>query len=232
MRMYDPDHDASPVNPIPPVVLALAGLVVAIELVFQAGARGLVGGPAAVGWRLEALNAFAFSARYFDYMLQTGDWRPDGVWRFFTYGFVHVSLTHALFAAVILLALGNFVAKLFHPVAILATFFAASAAGALTFGLTESGQAALYGAYPGAYGLLGLYTWALWAAADRLGTSPYAAFRLIGVLVGIQVVFILIDGRWNSLWSEIAGFAAGFALATPLAPGGLRRLRRKLQGGG
>ncbi|NNU78895.1 rhomboid family intramembrane serine protease [Halovulum dunhuangense] len=231
MRMYDPDHNASPVNPIPPVVMALVALVVAVELLFQAGARGLVGGPEAVGWRLEALRNFGFFSRYFDYMVQSGDWRIDGLWRFVTYSFIHYNLTHTLFAAVLLLALGNFTARLFHPAAILLAYAVSAVSGALVHALVIDSEAPLFGAYPAVYGLLGLYTWALWAAADKLGTNPYAAFRLIGVLVGIQVIFILIDGTWASLWSEIAGFVAGFLIATPLAPGGLRRLRRKLQGG-
>ncbi|WP_112321833.1 rhomboid family intramembrane serine protease [Oceanibium sediminis] len=228
--MFDPDHSAPPFNPIPPVVAALAIVIFGIELVFQAGARGFIGGPEAVGWRLTALRDYGFFAGYFDYMLESQTWPFDGLKRFVTYPFIHYSLTHALFACVLLLALGNFAGRMFRTWAILVVFFASSVVGALVFGLTSTTEAPLFGAYPAIYGLLGLYTWALWVAAEELGANPYAAFRLVGILVAIQVVFILIDGRWDGLFAEIGGFATGFALATIVAPGGFTRLRRKLQG--
>lgn len=230
--MYNENHSAPPLNPLPPVVAALAIVIFGIELLFQAGARGLLGGPEAVGWRVEAMRDYAFFAGYFDFMRENSTWPIDGLKRFVTYPFLHYNLTHALFACVLLLALGNFAGRLFRPWAILVVFAAASAAGALVFGLTHEGQAPLFGAYPAVYGFLGLYTWALWVAADELGTNPYAAFRLVGILVGIQVIFILIEGSWQSLFAEIGGFATGFLLATLVAPGGFARLRRKLQGRG
>ena len=85
------------------------------------------------------------------------------------------------------------------------------------------------GAYPGVYGFLGLLTWALWVQAEELGVNPYTAFRLVGILVGIQIIFILIDGRWDSLFAEVAGFAAGFGLAIVLAPGGIARLKARMR---
>lgn len=228
--MYKEGHDESPINPLPPVVAALAIVIFGVELVFQAGARGLVGGPGAVGWRIEALREFGFFAAYFEYMVQSRDVTPDGVWRFVTYPFLHYNLTHALFACVLLLALGNFAARLFQTWAILFVFFASSAAGALAFGLAGTSNAPLFGAYPAIYGLLGLYTWALWVASEELGTNPFMAFRLVAVLVAVQVIFVLIDGGWTSLIAEVAGFVTGFLLATLVAPGGFARLRRKLQG--
>lgn len=228
--MYDPDHNASPFNPVPPAILAVVAVIAVIELAFQAGAHGLAGGAEAVGWRLEALQRFAFFDALWDYQVRSGDWRVDGLWRLVTYSFLHASLTHALFAGVLLLALGNFVSRLFHPAAMLLVIAGASAFGAVAYGTLNDTEVPLYGAYPAVYGLLGMYTWSLFVQAEEMGRSKLTAFRLVAVLVGIQVIFIAIGGRWDSLTAEIAGFVAGFALATPAAPGGLKRLRHRLQG--
>ena len=50
------------VNPLPPVVAALFLFIMGVELVFTLGARGLIGGPEAVGWRLEAMQTYSFSS--------------------------------------------------------------------------------------------------------------------------------------------------------------------------
>ena len=48
------DHNAPPLNPLPAIVWVLALPIIAMEVVLAAGAGGLVGGPAAIGWRIEA----------------------------------------------------------------------------------------------------------------------------------------------------------------------------------
>lgn len=227
--MHHPDHDASPLNPVPAVVWCLAALLAGPELVFQAGVAGFAGGPEALGWRSEAAQTFGFFTAVFDLMRETGQWPLEQVWRFVTYPLVHQGFVHTAIAVVLLLAMGNFTARLFHPLAIVLVFVASAAMGALAFGLIVPGRAVLLGSYPAVYGLIGLYTWSLWVMADRMGKNPYAAFRLIGLLVGLQVLFSLISGYWQPLPAEVAGFATGFLLAAPAAPGGIARLRRKLQ---
>ena len=58
----------------------------------------------------------------------------------------------------------------------------------------------LIGMFPAVYGLIGLYTWMLWVAADELGQNRYAAFRLIGVLVVLQLIFGMIGGFYRGWW--------------------------------
>jgi len=227
--MYDPNSDASPFNPLPPVVMALAGLVLLLEGAFQAGESGLFGGGAGDIWRGSAIQNFGFWTAYFDYLTQSGDWRLDGLYRFVTYAFVHQNFTHAIFATVMILALGNYTSKIFSGWALLVVFILASIVGAVVFGLTSTPQSVLFGAYPAVYGFLGIFTWSLWIMADRLGTNPLAAFKLVGVLLGIQLLFILYYGHWDSLFSEVAGFVLGFAIAPLLAPGGIARLKARLR---
>ena len=52
----DPDHNAPPLNPLPWVVWVLALPLIAMEVVLSLGAAGVVGGPQAIGWRLQAVR--------------------------------------------------------------------------------------------------------------------------------------------------------------------------------
>ena len=116
-------HNEPPVNPLPPVVVALFLVIVGIEAALTLGARGIVGGPVAVGWRLETLERFAFSSEIFAWMIETGRWPLEHVFRFVSYAFVHASFTHALFAGVMLLALGKMVGEALGSFAVLVIFF-------------------------------------------------------------------------------------------------------------
>ena len=117
------------VNPIPPVVIVLCLFVIGVELVLSAGTAGLVGGPLAIGWRLAAMQDYAFSSAVIERVVGQGDFSFNIVKRFVTYGFVHASFTQALFAAALLLALGKFVGDVFRATSVLIIVF-----GSLIFG--------------------------------------------------------------------------------------------------
>lgn len=223
-------HDASPINPLPPVVVAIALAIVGIELVFQAGARGYLGGPEAVGWRITIIQDYGFFDPVFEVMRRNGELSFDGLKRFLTYAFVHEGGHQAIFAAVLALALGNYVSGLFSPVAVAAAFLISAAGGAFAYGLLLDPRQPLLGAFPGIYGMMGLYSWMLWVAADELGQNRWTAFRLVGFLIAIQCAFLVFGGGYERIVSDLGGFATGFLLATPLAPGGLKRLRAHLRG--
>ena len=226
--MSDP-RNISPVNPLPPVVLALFLLVVGIEAMFWLGARGVIGGPGAVGWRLGAIQQYAFSGEIFDWMVANNRWPVEHLLRFVSYPFVHASITQALFAGVMLLALGKMVGEVFAAWAVLAVFVLSAAFGALAYGLVLNDPAPLLGAFPAVYGLIGAFTFLLWTRLGQMGAQRSRAFTLIGILLGIQLVFGLIFGG-NSEWvADLAGFVAGFSLSILVSPGGWRRLRERLR---
>ena len=66
------DPDLSPVNPLPPAVTLLFLAIVAVEAAFSLGEMGVVGGPDAIGWRIEAVQAYAFFDQIFDQMRALG----------------------------------------------------------------------------------------------------------------------------------------------------------------
>ncbi len=222
-------HNEPPLNPLPPVVIALFLVIVGLEVGFNLGARGLVGGPQAVGWRLGTLERFAFSAEIFDWMRESGRWPIEHVMRFVSYPFVHASFTHALFAGVMLLALGKMVGEAMGSFAVLLIFFVSAAGGALVYALTVGGSTPLIGAFPAVYGLIGGFTYLLWLRLGQLGEKQVRAFTLIGFLLAIQLIFGLLFGA-NAEWvADLAGFAIGFVMSTILVPGGWARLIDRLR---
>lgn len=222
-------HEESPFNALPPIVVALALVIFGVELMFQAGARGFVGGPEAVGWRLEALRTYAFSGAILDWMIETGRWSPDHLMRFVTYPFVHGSFTHVLMVIVFLLALGKMVGEVFGTFAVLLVFFLSAIVGALAYGLLLNDPAPLYGGYPAVYGLIGSYTFMLWVSLTGTGNTQYKAFTLIGFLLGIQLVFGLLFGGNKDWLADIFGFLTGFWVSVALVPGAWGRMMGKLR---
>lgn len=222
-------HNESPLNPLPPVVIALFLVIVGLEVVFNLGARGLIGGPQAVGWRLGTLERFAFSAEIFAWMRESGRWPIEHVMRFVSYPFVHASFTHALFAGVMLLALGKMVGEVMGSLAVLLLFFVSAAGGALVYALLVGSSTPLIGAYPAVYGLIGGFTYLLWLRLGQLGEKQVRAFTLIGFLLVIQLIFGLLFGA-NAEWvADLAGFVIGFAMSTLLVPGGWAKLVDRLR---
>lgn len=222
-------HNESPLNPLPPVVIALFLVIVGLEVVFNLGARGLIGGPQAVGWRLGTLERFAFSAEIFAWMRESGRWPIEHVMRFVSYPFVHASFTHALFAGVMLLALGKMVGEVMGSLAVLLLFFVSAAGGALVYALLVGSSTPLIGAYPAVYGLIGGFTYLLWLRLGQLGEKQVRAFTLIGFLLAIQLIFGLLFGA-NAEWvADLAGFVIGFAMSTLLVPGGWAKLVDRLR---
>lgn len=228
--MAQPEHNG-PVNPVPPAVVVLVLAMALVEAAFTLGARGIIGGAEAVGWRGAAIQDYGFSNRAVTWMLENRVFRADYALRFFTYPFVHASFTQMIFAAVLTLALGKFVAERMRQWAVLVLFFAAAALGALIYALILPDGPGLVGAYPGVYGLIGGFTCLLWLRLGEVGAPQYRAFMLIGLLLALQLVFAVLFGAAPTWVADLAGFACGFGLSFVLVPGGWARLRAKLRHG-
>lgn len=226
--MSSPEHH-SPVNPVPPLVVALVLTFVGLEAAFSLGARGLLGGPEAIGWRSYAIQNYGFSNRAFSWMLENQTLRSDYLIRFVSYPFIHANLTHALFASVMTLALGKFVGERMAQWAVLVLFFGSAMLGALAYGLVLPDGPGLIGAFPGVYGLIGGFTYLMWLRLGEMGAQQARAFTLIGVLLTLQLVFGLLFGAGTTWVADVAGFAFGFGLSFMLAPGGFGKLRAKIR---
>ena len=221
----DEDHNAAPLNPVPWVVWLLALPMIAMEVVLSLGSAGVVGGPQAVGWRIQAVERFGLFPELLQHQWQTGGYPPGELHRLVSYVVVHGSFTHALFAVVMVLALGNMVAGVFRWWGVLVVFLGSTVVGGAAYGLLVPGlRTQLIGAYPGIYGLIGAFTFLIWTKLALVGANRLRAFSLIGVLLAVQLVFgLLFGGGWDWV-AEVTGFATGFLLSFVVSPGGFRRV--------
>lgn len=219
----------SPLNPLPPLILALFVVMMAIEALFQLGTRGIIGGPSAVGWRQAALMDYAFQGQFPTFMVESGMWRADFLLRFVSYPFVHASFTQAIFAGIMLLALGKYVGEVMAAFSVLALFVLCSVGGALAMWALAPGEAWLFGAFPPVYGLIGAFTYLLWVQLGVVGGPQIQAFTLIAVLAGIQFVFGILFGFAQDWPADLGGFVTGLILAPLFAPGGVTALVAKLR---
>jgi len=214
--MHDEDNNPRrgfepALNPLPPLVWALALPIIVLELAFALAGAGLIGGAQGIGWRLMTLQRMVFAPEVLIWIAQTGSWTSEQMARIVTYPFVHVSAMHALFVVAFILALGKFVGEVLRPVAILVVFLGSSIGAALVY--TALGQTVpLAGGYPGVFGLVGAFTLLLWADLRAKGGNPARAFLLIGT-----------GPDWMA---DLAGFVFGFCLALLLSPR-LRHLVRE-----
>ncbi|NBD29682.1 MAG: rhomboid family intramembrane serine protease [Alphaproteobacteria bacterium] len=213
----------SPFNAIPPVPLALVLLIAGVELVFSAAENGFVGGPAGIGWRAAAMQDFAFAPGVMDAVFAYGDFGLDITRRFVSYIFVHYSFTHTLWACVLLLALGKFVGEAYRPVPFALLFLGSAILGAVVYGAFSPRDMPLVGAYPGIYGLIGAYTYMMWLTLGRMGENQYRAFTLIGILMGLMLIWSMLFGATPWWIAELSGFVTGLVLAPMVAPGGWQR---------
>lgn len=228
-----PGYDESPLNPVPAVVWALVLPMIACEALFGLASLGFVGGGApgsGLAMRQIAVERTAYIPQL---VLRLWEMRVllwDQSWRILTYSFVHLSLMHALFVVVFCLALGNLIANVFRPWAVIALFFGSAIGGALVYTLAVAALPQLdfqplIGGYPAVYGFVGAFTFLLWTKLGQENANRMRAFTLIGMLLAFQLVFGILFQTGNKTWiAEVAGFATGFLLSFVLVPGGIARV--------
>lgn len=225
------DTEISPINPLPPVVAALFIIILGIEVAFALGARGILGDTDGLVWRVMAVETYGFNGQILDWMLANGVYPFEHLIRLVAYLFVHANSTHAIFVGIMVLALGKMVGEVFYSVATLAIFLCSGVCGAAVYGYVLKDPHWLIGGFPGVYGLIGAFTFLRWIHLRVLGRSQRRAFSLIGVLLGIQLVFGVLFGGSNDWLADAAGFAAGFCLSFFVCPGGWRKIQDLLRRG-
>ena len=228
--MSDPEFQP-PVNPMPAAVTLLFLAIAGVEAGLSLAEAGIVGGPGAVGWRLALIRDYGFSGDIFDWMIANGRFPLLEVKRVVTYSFVHLGFTHAIFAVVLLLALGKMVAEAMGQVAFLSIFFVSGITGAVLYALVLNDPVWLVGAYPGVYGLIGAYSFVMWRRLASAGEQQFRAFYLIAVLMGLQLLWGVFFDTGTQWLAELFGFCVGFMLSFVFAPGEwatlLARLRQR-----
>lgn len=227
------DMNASPLNPLPGGVWLLAGIMLAVEGALLLGGAGLIGGPQAIGWRIAAIERFAFSSAIQAWMFETWRFPLSHLMRYLSYLFVHAGPMHLVFSLIFILAMGKMVGERFGwarflIAALLPTLPATALFGVVTH---DSPNGWLLGAMPMAFALVGAFTWLRVSEAGADRALRIRAFSLIGILLIARLAFGLL-GEIGMAWiAEIAAFVFGFGLsALVLAPGRWAHTRRRLRG--
>lgn len=227
------DLNSSPINPLPGAVWLLVLVILAVEVTLSLAGHGMIGGQQGIGWRVRAIERFAFSSGIQEWMLENTRFPLTHLLRYLTYSFVHGSLMHAVFAVVLLAALGKMVGESFGAIRFLALALVVPVAAAFLFGLvTAQDQLGwLLGAMPMAFALVGAVTWLRWCDAHGDRVKQRRAFALIGVLIGARLAFAMLAETGPAWMAELAAFALGFgASALVLGPGSWQRLRARIRG--
>lgn len=228
-----------PLNPLPPVVWALALPMIVLECILQLADRGVLGGAQGVGWRMTLLSRMVFVPEQLAWMWDTRQVAPAEAARLLSYAFVHLGFTHAAFVVVFVLALGKFVGEVFRPLPLALLFLGSTIGAAVVYALVvlqvpalraDGGRALpLVGGYPGAFGLIGAFTFILWLRLGAVGAPTWRAFSLIGMMLAVRLIFGLLFGGGPDWVADLAGFGIGFALSFVLIPGGPARLLAHLR---
>ncbi len=219
------DHTEAPINPLPAAVWLLVLPMIGLEILFSLGDAQMIGGANAIGWRLAAIESYGVWPAYWRQHLDAQAFDFELLSRFVTFPFLHINATHAIFAIVILLALGKYVGEVFRSAATLAVYFISGAVGAVVYASLPMIDQPLFGAYPGDYGLIGAFTYLLWVKLAGTGLNQMRAFSMIGFLLAVQLLFGVLFGGGDEWIADLVAFATGFLLSFALAPGGLAKLR-------
>lgn len=227
------DLNASPLNPLPGAVWLLLLAIAGIEVALQLAHFGVIGGSQGIGWRIEAIQRFAYSSSVQDWMLENRRFPGLHMVRYLGFSFVHTGAMHAVFALVLVAALGKMLAERFGALRFLALALAVPSLAAILFGLIlgpdELGW--LIGAMPMVFGLVGGWTWLQWSEAGADSEKRRRAFALIGLLLAARLGFGLFGEAGPAWVAELIAFALGFmASAAVLGPGSWHRTRVRLRG--
>ena len=229
---HSADPNASPLNSLPWPVWVWVLAILGIEAVLWAGGAGLIGGAQAVGWRLAAFEDYAFSSGLQVFMLDSGQAPLGHLQRYLTFPFVHGSPLQAVLTAVLIAALGKFVAETAGTAALLVLLVLVPVPAAFVFGLIVGQDTLgwLFGAMVPVFALVGAFTWLKWQQAAGDPVKQRRAFSLIGLLIVARLGFGLLAELGPAWIAELTAFALGFALtATVLGPGQWARLRDRLR---
>lgn len=211
------------------VVWLLATVLALVEAAFLLGGAGVIGGPEAAAWRLEAMQRLGVAPAMTDWMLENRSLPPDLLGRFLGYALVHEAPLRALFVVVLVAGLGRALAARMGGGAILAIFVLGAAGGALGYTLAGLDAQLLTGGLPAVFALLGAFATLLVTGQVPAGLIRVRALALIALAVALRValgIWVEDGARWSA---DIAGFVTGGLLAAVLRPGGWRALRGRVR---
>ena len=208
-------------NPMPPVVLALFGIIVGTELLFTFAENGILGATDYSRWRYDAIESYGINTALLGWMVENNKYPVEHLARFVSFSFLHSSIINTAIACALFLAMGKMVGTAFSSAAVLVFFFVPAAVGALFYSLAIPRGEWLFGSFTAIYGLIGAYTFMIWISLRVQNAPQGQAFYLIALLMAVQLGFGMILGDNDSWIADLSAFVTGFVLSFFFAPGGL-----------
>jgi rhomboid protease GluP len=222
----DKDLNAAPMNPLPGLVWAALLAMAGIEAVLWLASAGLIGGAQGIGWRLQMIQRFAFSAELQEWMLETRRAPVQHLWRYLSFSFLHGQPAQAALSLVLLAAMGKFVGERLGPLRLALLMAVPPVLGAAVFGLFVGSDPMgwLFGALPMIFGLIGAFTFLRWQAAVT-PLEARKAFALVVVLMVARLAMGLMVELGHGWIADLAAFGAGFVLTMMMQRRFWKRLR-------
>jgi len=187
-------------------MLLILLICVAVEAALQGADFGLWGSPR---WRGLAYQYGGF------WRGRLGNWQPNYAAQpavmFASYGFLHGGLVHLLVNMITLISLGRLVIERVGQGRFAVIYALSLLGGAVGFAALSEAVQPMVGASGALFGLLGVLTgWEYTARRlAREGMGP--VLRVIGLLVGLNIVMYWAMGG-NLAWeTHLGGFLAGWA---------------------
>lgn len=198
-----------------PVLVALIGVSVLIELVLQLGDIGLLGVPR---FRAFVYEYGGFWAGLLD------DWRPNYPMQrwlmFLTYGFLHAGLLHLTLNMITLFSLGRVVTDRISGSKFALLYLGSLLGGGIGFALLSDTYRPMVGASGALFGLAGAIL--AWEYVERFSRQrrlwPVARAALLLVLLNVALYFAM--DRLLAWEAHLGGFVAGWIMALLLDPVG------------
>ena len=211
------------INPIPAAILAIFSGIILVEALLFFGFDNPTGSSVAAADRMLLIQKYGVSPNLANWMLETGNFSTDYVFRFIVYPFVNLSSLSVVFAGVLLLALGKMVGEVFPALSLILIWFLSTTLAAFFYSISATNGQILVGSYPGVYGFVGAYTFVSWITLRiAKNKNQSQAFSLIVALMSIQLFFSFLF-ETGQLWiADFAGFVIGFIISFFLSPGGIK----------
>ena len=225
---------ASPFNPLPALLWLILLAIIAVEAVLWLGGQGIIGGPQALGWRLQAITRWGFSGAVQSVMLENRHFASAYLVRYAAFSFIHTGPLHAFFVVVLLAALGKYVSDAFGALRMLSVLAPATLGAAVIFGLIagEGERAWLVGGMPMVFALVGAASWWRWRRPAESGEDDTRRRRALGLIGGVMLLRAVIGVAFEPghAWiADLAAFGLGLALASVIGPGGWAMIRARLR---
>ncbi len=195
---------------LPYSVVALAGVGAGLEILFSLGELIPDIWTNGDNLRLVAVRDFGFWGLIFSYQVEEFLWLTKETFRIFSYSFIHLQATDAIFSVVFVLVWGRLLGQQIDDRMILLIYFLATTLGALGYGLILATDYPLLGASAGYFGLMGGFIALLvidWVNGGNTISSiwPVPVFFL-SCSVGSQLLF----GGPGFWLADLIGFVTGW----------------------